>query len=73
MNRQAGSAIAEALVGLLALLPAFYAIDYLGRLHDMQRANVAAAVFAIHVAETQVLNTDLSIAESKLGGADSTA
>ena len=34
---ESGSALTETLVGLLALLPAFWAVDYLGRLHDMDR------------------------------------
>ncbi len=47
MNPTQGSAISETLVGLLALLPAFWAMDYLGRLHDMQRSAVHAARYAI--------------------------
>ncbi len=46
MNRQAGSAITESLVGLLALIPAFVAMDYLGRLADMDRSTTAAARYA---------------------------
>lgn len=36
-RNESGSALTEALVGLLALLPAFWAADYIGRLHDMDR------------------------------------
>lgn len=46
MSGQHGSALSEALVGLLAILPAFWALDHLGRLHDMQRAAVAGARYA---------------------------
>lgn len=37
VSHHCGSALTEALVGLLALLPAFWAVDYIGRLHDMDR------------------------------------
>ncbi len=46
MKRQRGAALSESLVGLMAILPAFWAMDYLGRLHDMQRATVAGARYA---------------------------
>ncbi len=46
MSRQHGTALSEAIVGLLAILPAFWAVDHLGRLHDMQRAAVAGARYA---------------------------
>lgn len=43
MNNQFGSALSETLVALLVLLPAWWAIEYLGGLHDVQRAAVASA------------------------------
>ncbi len=43
MSAQRGSAITETLVGLLVLLPAFWALDWLGRLHDIQRSAVTSA------------------------------
>lgn len=43
MRAQRGSAISETLVGLLVLLPAFWVVDWLGRLHDVQRSAVASA------------------------------
>lgn len=45
MNAQPtrGSAITETLVGLLALLPAYWAIDYLGRVQDIDRQATMAA------------------------------
>jgi len=46
MKHETGSAITESLVGLLALVPAFLAVDYLGRLADMGRATVAAARYS---------------------------
>ena len=46
MSKQCGAALSETLVGLLAILPAFWAMDYLGRLHDMQRSSVAGARYA---------------------------
>lgn len=40
MNRQQGSALSETLIGLMVLLPAFIAMDYLGRLQEMRRDSI---------------------------------
>ena len=41
MRSQHGSALTETLIGLLVLLPAFMAMDYLGRLQEIRRDSVA--------------------------------
>lgn len=40
MNRQQGSALSETLIGLMVLLPAFMAMDYLGRLQEIRRDSI---------------------------------
>lgn len=47
MSAQKGSAFTETLVGLLVLLPAFWAVDWLGRLHDLQRSAVTSARYLV--------------------------
>lgn len=47
MSRQTGSAISETLVGLLALFPAFLAMDHLGRIQDMARSADAGARYQV--------------------------
>ena len=46
MTRQRGTAMTESLIGLLAIIPAFLAMDHLGRLQDMERAAIAGARYA---------------------------
>lgn len=46
MSRQRGAAMTESLIGLLAIIPAFVAMDHLGRLQDMERAAIAGARYA---------------------------
>ncbi len=42
-SRQRGSAITETLIGLMVLVPAFWAVDHLGRLANIQRDTVMGA------------------------------
>ncbi|RZU98641.1 hypothetical protein [Spiribacter vilamensis] len=46
MSGQHGTAMTESLIGLLAIIPAFLAMDHLGRLQDMERAAIAGARYA---------------------------
>lgn len=70
MSRQSGSAITESLVGLMALIPAFVAMDYLGRLADMDRATHAAARYTAWqslAGDTAAAESDLAIEDRVFG------
>ena len=41
------SATSETVLGLLVIVPAFLAVDYLGRLADIERANVMSARYSV--------------------------
>jgi len=65
MNDQRGSAITETLIGMLVLLPAFWAVDYLGRLQDINRSTIMAARYAAweeltHLASDRALGSTIS-------------
>ncbi len=72
MRSQSGSAISETLIGLLILIPAFWAVDWLGRLHDMQRSAIASARYLAweELTGNQQSASSWRQAEERFGGSD---
>lgn len=66
MKLQTGSALTETLIGLMVLLPAFIAMDYLGRLQEIRRDSVELARAAswettVRPVERAMINPSISL------------